>query len=478
MDELIGICTANSRTTDNRVIGRRHLPLSLLDTSIQLYPSVHLRVRCKAERTFFAEEDNSYTDCQEQGPFCPQMVAARYFMLNRTIRTCYKLPKIMSDVDVMAASFSATKMHLTGSDENCCHCASHRKVIPSYLPSILTFSSSWMWRPHVLRIYNTLLPWFCLFSASCSYPYAQFLMACFQWTFRRSTTCCISHIYCRSSVCDSCNSNSGSMSHECKPFVGCHSSVGYQCETETSGGNSSCVNDFSGAPQSDYNVCGAIADCEEEVTAQHGNADINVSSHENGKILPPKCHTTVPNHIFTASLTVDDADNSDDDDDNGATWRANSTGITPVLATSSSTDNHTRWSFFIRASSSEASDCLDSDEEDDDDIDTDADSDESDNCWDDDDTNDDSALTTCTSNAQCFLIDLDPLQITGLYIPPTSNVPVSQAQCWALPLDSAAEVESESERTLKCINDTWLQCYNEDVRTKSSSWQHNTKHVC
>ena len=473
MGEIISLCTAN-RTTDNRVVGRRHSPLSLLDTSIQLCPSVQLRVRCKAERSFFAEEENLYIDCQEQRTFCLRTVASRYLAVNRTILTCDRLQKAMSDVDVVSARFAVPELHLMGLDKNCCPYACHRKVIPSHLPSLSPFSASWitwMRQFYMLRLYSTLFSGSSLFGSCSNFPYAWFLMACFKQTFRRSSACSRHGCSQPSSVCDSCKCNSSTMSNECKRYVGCCSSIECQRETETSGGNSGPANDFRAAPQSAMaSECGVV---------DHRNADVNVSSNNNIEMLPSQCDTIVSNHSIPTCLTAaDTVDDSDDDSDYGTTEslngdisRPNSVCTAPLLAMSRNTDeNRSRWSFFIRASDSG------SDTSDDDDDGTDAGSDESDGCWDDDD---DAGDNNCTEAAQCFLIDLDPLRINGLYIPPTSNVPVSQPQCRSpLPPDSAAEIALEPAGTLKCINETWQQCYNNNVKTKRCMQQRHTKHVC
>jgi len=498
MGDIIGICTANSRTTDNRVVGRSHVPFSLLDTSIQLCPSVQLRVRCKAERTFFVEEDNLYKDFKEQRRFCPRTVVNGYFAFNPTIQTCDKLKKIMSDASTMAPHSALPKLHRTGRYVNCCHCVSYHAVIPSRLPSVSTVSVSWIWWRHMMRLYNTLLPGLGLFAASCNFPYAQFLMACFQHTSSRGAAYslrCLSHPCFQSSACHSCYYSTGSMSTQYKLVVNyCHSSAQHHCETETTGGNSSSVNDFGDVLRSDFNTVGDFE------VVQYRNANVKVTCNKNPENMPLQCSEIIPNHMNTARLSSSAAEESDEDDsdsEDGAqsqtkdTVVAHSAGTTSFLAASSCADKKQNgcWSFFIRASDSDASDDLDSDDDDDDD-DSDAASDESDNCWEDNDEDGDAdadnSLTHCTRASQCFLIDLDPLKINGLYIPPTSTVPVSQSRCRSLPFDSpplldsaAAEVESESMRTLRRINDAWQLCYNgDDVRMKSSSLQHHMKHVC
>jgi len=494
MGAIIGICTANNRGTDSRVVGRSCLPFSLLDTSIQLCSSLHLRLCCKSERNYFVEENNLYRDCQDQRSFCFWTVANRYIAAITPVQTCDKLKTIMDDARIVAPHLALPKLHLSAPYQNCCRSISYSKVIPCCLPPLSTVSVSWIWWRHMLRLYNTLLPGLGLFTAPCDFLYAQFLMACFQHTFRCSVTYYhLRHLCFESSVCDGCNSCS-SMNPEYKPFVSCHLSVQHQSETETVGGNSSLGNDFSDVLRSSFN---AVNDFE---VAQHRKNDMNVSCNKNPENVSLRCIEIIPNHINTGRLSTPAAEEDSDDDvdgcnDNAAqSWNkdtaaAHSTGTGSSLAESSHADEKQNgcWSFFVRASDSDASDSLDSDNDDgNDDVDT-ATSDESDNCCEEDDDSDaDNTLTHCTTISQCFLIDLDPLKINGLYIPPTSIVPVTQSRCWPLLLDSsplldstAVEVESESAGTLRRVNDAWKQCYSgDDVEIKSLSRQNHTKHVC
>ena len=77
-----------------------------------------------------------------------------------------------------------------------------------------------------------------------------------------------------------------------------------------------------------------------------------------------------------------------------------------------------------------------------------------------------------------MFVELDPLKINGLYIPQTSNVPVSSSHCQSLQLELTAEIETESEKALKLLNDSWQQWYSDDVKIRPTSrLQHHTKHV-
>ena len=460
----MGFSTANSRTTDNSITGRRYLPFSVFDTSFQLCPSVHLRVRCKADRSFFTEE-NLYTGCQEQRRVCARTVASRYFTQNEMIRSCNKR-KIMSNVDVMVASFAMPKLHFCGPNENFCYRDLCCKVIPSSFRPVLTFFSS-----KKALVYNTLdrlLPGLCSFGASCSYPYARFMMACFQQMFRCSAMCtchCVDCICSQPSIRDSCGCNS-TRTTECKQ---CFSRL--SSESETNCVHSGVKNDFNG------------------VSIQHGG--VNAIGSSNTQLLSLECSTTVPNHIVTESICDDD--DGDAQSLNRQTFRTNYVSTVPCLTTSQAerssitNENHVKSSFFIRVSHIDSSDWPETDSGDDGDNDnddaTDAASDSESDSWDtdddDDDDDDDSGWTSCTNVSQCFLADLDPFKINGLYIPQTSNVPVSYSRCHSLPLQPASEIESESERALKRINDTWQQWYNGDGKLKPSSRrQHHTKHVC
>ena len=482
--ETMGICTANSRTTDNSVIGRRHLPLSLFDTSIQLCLSVHLRRRCRVDRTSFTEDSNLYIGCQEQRRSCVNKTVNSYFARNRTIRTCNKL-KIMSGLDVMIAGCAMPKLHFCGISENFYHHDSCGKLIPSCSLPVMTFCSNWMWRPHTTLLHNTLaklLPGLCSCGVSQNYPYARFMMACFQQMFRHTANCVCSH----ASVC-----NSNSTSTEYRPFVSCYSSVGYHCVSEANCPSSSVsvLNDCNGASSSGDDTCNATNESE---VVQHGNMSANVSSSNKTEILSLGCSATVPNHFVTASITDDDADDSDDDDDDNddhddahsltkATNIVSSAPYCDVERQTSTDGDRMVSSFFIRASDSDASNYSDSDVSDDDDDDDEwdaeaaSDDDESD-CW---CCDDDESWTSHVSTTHCVFVDLDPLKINGLYIPQTSNVPVSPSRCQSLPLELTAEVETESERALKLLNDRWQQWYSDDVKMRPTSrLQHDTKHVC
>jgi len=484
--ETMGTCTSNSRTTDNSVIGRRKLPFSLFNTSLQLCPSVHLSVHCKADRSLLTEEDNLYIDCQKQRRFSVRTVVNKYFARNWAIQTCDKLKprNTMSDADIMAASFSSPSLCFITPDET---------VTPSCLVPVVTFFGSWMWQSHVPLLHNVLgrtLPGSCSFGAFCRYPYAEFLMACFQYTYRRSIVHCHDIFSQSSSVSDSCSCNSINMSTEHKPSVCCASSVGpYHCEAKANSVNVSLPTEFDGAILSVDDSCDLASDSDVMQPRNYGDYSGNDLDNKNTDMRLSGCIATVPDVIIRASVTDDDEDNDNSDSDercsgndyNGSSLKNLSFGAcclsaAPLPATSgtdvsSSTDkSHFRSSFFVAASNSDTSD----DDDDDDDDDEDAASDESD-CWDDDD----SGWTSPADAAQCFLVDLDPFKVNGLYIPRTSNVPVSHSQCLSLQVDLAAEIESKSERALKRINDTWHQWYNDDTGIKSlSDCQHQTKHVC
>ena len=472
--EIMGICTANNRTTANSVNGRRHSPLSLFDTSFQLCPSVHLRVRCNADRTFFAEEHSLYIGSQEQRRFCVKAVANRFFARNRTILTCSKL-KMMSAVDVMVADVATPKLQFCGHAEQLYHRNFHSEVLPGCLPPALTFFTSWIWRPYTTMSYNMfdrLLPGLYLRGISCNYPYAEFMKACFQQMFRRRAMRSCQSVNCvrsQSPACDGRNCSS-SRSSEDKPFFS-DQCVGHRCESETSCGNSDVPKDCDVTSSS----------ASEREVLQSRNASMDLSSNNNAEMLPSECRATMP------SLTGDDAKDSGDDDDNDllSPNRANCMSTAPCPTTlqvkrssSCSRDsNRIPSSFFVRVSDSDSSECSDSDDADDV---VDASSDDESDCWyDDDDDDDDSGWTSHANTAQCLLADLDPLQINGLYIPRTSNVPVSHVRCRPVPFESTAETEySESERALKRINDTWHQWYNDDVKRKPPSCQQrHTKHV-
>ena len=470
--ETMGICTANRRRTDNSVIGRRHLPLSLFDTSIQLCPSVHLRLCCRADRTSFTEDSNLYVGCQEQSRSSVNKTVNKYFLRNRTIQTCNKL-KTMSCLDVMIAGCAMPKLRFCGLCENFCRRDFCGKLIPSCSLPVVTFCSSWLWRPHTALLHNTLdklLPGLCLFGVAQNYPYALFMMACFQQMFRRSTNC----VWSYPSVC-----NSNSTSTEVRPFVHCYSSVGHHCVSEANCANSSVpvLNDCNGASSSGEDACNATSESE---VVWHGNTATDVSNNNNTEILSPGCSATVLNHFVTASVTDDDDDDDDDDDAHSLTKATNIVRGAPShdIESQTSTDvDQIVSSFFIRASDSDASDYSDSDASDDDDDDgewdAEAASDDESDCWycDDDES--------WTSTTHCVFVDLDPLKINGLYIPQTSTVPVSPSRCQSLPLELTAEIETESERALKRINDKWRQWYSDDVQIKSTSHpQHRTKHVC
>ena len=492
--ETMDICTANSRTTDNSVIGRRHLPLSLFDTSIQLCPSVHLRLRCRADRTAFTEDSKLYIVCQEQRLSCVKRIDNSYLARNRTIRTCNKL-KTMSGTDVTVAGCAMPKLHFCGLDQNCYCRDFHGKLIPSCSLPVMTFCNSWMWRPHTGLLLNTLdrlLPGLCSFGVSQNYPYARFMMACFQRMFRRSANC----VRSRPTVCESYDCNSSSMNTEVRPFINCYSSVGRHCVSEAN--SVPVMNDCNSASSSGDDACNATSESE---VVQHGNTSTNVSSNNKMEKLSPGCTATVRNHFVTVSLTDDDAEDSDDDadndgddDDDHSLSKAKTTNIVSgapcitcyhVERQTSTDGNQVVSSFFIRASDSDASSYSDSDASDNDDDDDDGDwddsaaeaaSDDESDCW---YSDDDECWTSRASTAHCVLVDLDPLKINGLYIPQTSNVPVSPSRCQYLPLESTAEIETESERALKLINDRWRQWYSDDVKIKRTpQQQRHAKHVC
>jgi len=479
--------TAINKTTDNRVIGRWKLPFSLFHTSLQLCPSVHLRVHCKADQTFFTEEDNLYIDYREQRCFCVKTLVNKYFTRNQTVGTSdqLKLRNIMSDTYVMAASCSRPTLHYIAPDDNRSQFCSYLNVMSSCLSPILTFFSSWMCRPRVPLLCNMLdrmLPKFCSFGAFHHYPYAQFMMACFQYTYRRDTVC--THICSHSSPSDSYSFNSSSMCSEHKLFISCNSFVQpYHCEAETDSVHSSTPIQFDGSTLYGDDFCDLASDSD---MMQTRNTSGNIPSNNNQDTWLSECFSTVPNDFITANFSDDDNDDDSNEKCNGGSYvpvhasslkkvsfRANCVSVAPFLTTSGtdeagSTDqSQFKSSFFIRASDLDTSD----DDDDDDDIVSDDESD----CWDEDY---DSCWTSPVDSAHCFLVDLDPFMVNGLYIPQTSNVPISHSRCLSLPPDSATEVESQSEKALKCINDTWQQQHNCDVTIKTlSAHQHQTKHV-
>jgi len=452
LGEIMGICTASNRTTDSSVLERRRLPLSLFDTSIQLCSSVHLRVRCKADPAFFTEGNNLYIGCREERRRCARTVADSYFTQSQTVRTY----KMMSDVGEML-SFAKLKLHCYKPDEKfsrrdlCC------KVIPSCLsPSSMLFNK-WIWLPNAsLSSYSLdrLLPGLSSFGAAYCYPYARFLMACFQHTFRRSAVCTGLSI---GLVCSQVSSSDSCRVTEFKPVVGCQPSVGYQSESETKYVNSSLLNDahdgaagsFGDDAVNEYKVeqCG---------DAKHNNTEYCLSE----------------SYHITAILPDDDADGDDVDESlNRAKLKANCSSTLPVERQSSADESHVKSSFFIRVSDSECTDCLASEASDEDDDDDDESA-----YWFSDDDDDDSGWTT---TSQCLLVDLNPLKINGLYIPQSSNVPVSPSHSHSVSFGSADEVEFQSVTELKHINDTWQQWYSDDVKIKPSSRHHcHTKHVC
>jgi len=484
--ENMDTCTANSKTTYNRVIGRRKLPFSLFNTSLQLCPSVHLRVHCKADRTSFTEEDSLYIDYEEHRRFCVRTVVNKYFTQNRTVRTCdkLKLRNIMSDIDTMAASLSQPTLHFIGPIKKCSQSSSYLKVIPHCFSPIFMFFSSWMWQLHVPLLYNILdrmLPRFCSFRTFCDYPYAEFLMACFQYTYRRDALC--TRLFCRQpSMLHSCSCNSSSNSSEHEQFTSHDSSVGrYHYEAETNSVNSGMPVQINGA--TDLSNWASYSE-----VMQPRNTSGNICSNSSRHTRLLECIATVPSDVPNCT----DDDDDDDDDENDAECRgdtciygsslkevsfgADSVSGTPFLTSSgideswSTDESDFKSSFFIHASNLDTSDDDDDDESD---VVT-ASDDDSDCCWDDDD----SCWLSPADGAQCFLVDLDPFMVNGLYIPQTSNVPVSHSRCLSLPVDLATEVESESERALKRVNDTWHRWYKDDVTMKTlSAHQCQTKHV-
>ena len=459
--ETMGICTANSRTANNSSARRRQLALSVFNTSFQLCSSVHLRVDCRADQSFFVEDDHLYIDCQEQRHFCMRSVVNRYLVCNQTLRSADRLKfKIVSDSDMMTATFPMQKLCCIGPGDSYRHSICCCKVTRNCLPPQSTFFISWAWQPceallHI--VLNRTLPGLCSFGFFSKYPYAWFLMACFQQRFSRSVACTHRDVnqQCSrfSSVSDTCNMV-GTESVECKPSVSCQSSAGYHCETETS---YDVQNDFNGAS-----------------SLQQRNSSMNVVDSENTS----GCSATVPNHIIPAKV-ADDGDGNDRQSQEAIPLGANCMTDAPFSGATETgkcvIKNQTKSSFFVRASNSSDSD----DDDDDNNCDTDADSDDEFDCWD-DDCDDNSDWTTHADTTQCFLLDLDPFKISGLYIPQTSIVPVSQSQCLSLLVDSvAAEIEPESMSVLQRVNDTWRQCYCNDATVKPlSRHRHHTKHVC
>jgi len=480
--ESMATCTANSGTTDNRFIGRRKLPFSLFSTSLQLCPTVHLRVQCKADRTFFTEEDNLYIDYQERHQFCVRSIVNKYFNWNQTVRTCdkLKLRNMMSNIDRMTASFSLPPLHLIGSDENCSQYSSRPKVITSCVLPVLMFSNNWMLRSHVPLLHNTLdrmLPALCWFGAFCRYPYAQFLMACFQHTCQRSVVCTRHVSFPSSSLHNSCSYGSSSMISEHMTFDSYKSSVGlYQCdEAEINCVHSGPPVEFNGATLSDDYLCDLAI-----------NSDMMQQPRNISKKNADKSSSGSSATVLYDSILANFADDVNDDYVFGSSLKkvsfdsncmsVASCQISSKIDESGSTNtSNFRSSFFICASSIGTVDDSDDNDDDYDDGDSISASDDEFDCWDDDD----SGSTSPVSSAQCFLVDLDPFKVSGLYIPQTSNVPVSQSRCLSLPVDLATEIESESERALKRINATWWQWYSDDVNVKSfSDCQLQAKHVC
>ena len=486
------ICTANNGTTDDSVIARTQMPFSLFCTSFQLCPSVNLQVQCKADRTFITEEDSLYITCQEQLQFCTGTVTGRYFTWNRA---CNKYNKTISSFDMLSSTFAKPKPKFlsAGAVENFFNSNCDLKIIPSCLPAVRAVCfSSWMWQPRMALLYNLLdrlLPPLCSLDTARNYPYAGFLMACFQQTYRHSAryTCyCVSHMCLQaSSLSDNCKCKINGMNADCKPLISCHSPVGRDCETETSCVNSS---DFDGATLSDdpHDM-----DARECVVIRHRTdsaASVSgIDNNDNTGMLSAEYSATVPCHSTSAHLDDVVVDNDDYEDDSGpslnkSAFQANCVRNVPLLTSlenqlCSTDDSHVKSSFFIRTSDSDASDCSDTDASDVfDDVDDDyvmgAAGDVDSSCWDDDDDDDDDDTT------QCFLRDLDPFKISGLYIPQTSNVPISQSQCQSVPLQSAVEIETEAEKTLKRIKDCWQQCYNCGTKKRPARCRSHTKHVC
>jgi len=211
-----------------------------------------------------------------------------------------------------------------------------------------------------------------------------------------------------------------------------------------------------------------------------------VSSSNKTEILSLGCSIIVTNHFVTAGVTDDDADDNDDHDDAHSLTKAtnivSSAPYRDVERQTATDGDRIVSSFFIRASDStyDASNYSDSDASDDDDgddeWDAEAASDDESDCW---CCDDDESWTSHASTTHCVFVDLDPLKINGLYIPQTSNVPVSSSHCQSLPLELTAEIETESERALKLLNHSWQQWYSDDVKIRPTSrLQHYTKHVC
>jgi hypothetical protein len=140
--------------------------------------------------------------------------------------------------------------------------------------------------------------------------------------------------------------------------------------------------------------------------------------------------------------------------------------------------------FFVRASDfddsdsssdSDSSNCSsrdahvscseDSDDDDDDDDDDDKEEDDEDD--DDDDDDDDWSTTREPADLSC-LSDLDPFQINGLYIPPTSTTPITQPTTSCC-LETARVESSETEATVKMkhVNDKWNRAYGNATAPKN-----------
>ena len=454
------ICTASSRTTYDRFVGRKHFPLSVFSTSFQLCPSVNFRVHCKADRSYFTREDNRmYIDFQERS-FCVWTVS-KYFTWSRTIPSYSKSPKIVSDANVMATTSAVPQLHFSGPNIDCSNSCYSRKVIPSGFSPLLTVLPSWMWLPRVTLLHclmDRYLP--SAFSNSVnSFPYAQFLMACFQQTFKRCALCtheCVSKACCHlSSMSDSGSGcNSSRMSRVCSSTISCHSSACCHCETE-----SNCVNS---CILSDSGASNEPKDISLDMTSSCENSRPHVSSSDNS-LLSRCVATTQKRSSAEVDGVVNDAMNSS---------LSTTNRVTCTAADDMSAENHVKLSFFVRVSSETSSD---DDADDEWSVSSDDDDDGMSEWWDDDDDD------NLTNGSRCFLADLDPFKVNGLYIPPESNTPISSPQYCHLPLlNSTTEFEmTESEKALKLINDNWQRLYsNDDVNVKSSSRHDHTKHVC
>jgi hypothetical protein len=169
---------------------------------------------------------------------------------------------------------------------------------------------------------------------------------------------------------------------------------------------------------------------------------------------------------YSDSTKEDEDEDSSDDD--SVEWKTDSDSAdeSAVPPTAKSLSRKPMCSsFFVRAS-----DVDDSDTSSDSGTASTSDNDEqvgSDDDWDDDnddeDEDDDWSTTREPADLSCFT-DLDPFQISGLYIPPMSTTPCSRpiAACSA----ETAKVEhmdTESSTKMKSINEKWKKVYESTV---------------